>query len=77
MIKNLGINDKVKLIGFDKNIYNFTLEVESEERIDKLLARHFLEYSRSTIQKWISEKNVKISIAHDGGFAIAVASVEV
>ena len=45
----------------DKNIYNFTLEVESEERIDKLLARHFLEYSRSTIQKWISEKNVKIN----------------
>ena len=44
----------------DKNIYNFTLEVESEERIDKLLARHFFEYSRSTIQKWISEKNVKI-----------------
>ena len=25
----------------------------------------------------LSEKNVKISIAHDGGFAIAVASVEV
>ena len=45
----------------DKNIYNFTLEVESEERIDKLLAGHFLEYSRSTIQKWISEKNVKIN----------------
>ena len=45
----------------DKNIYNFTLEVESEERIDKLLARHFLEYSRSTIQSWISEKNVKIN----------------
>ena len=42
------------------NIYNFTLEVEKEDRVDKLLSSYFLEYSRSTIQKWISSNNVKI-----------------
>ena len=45
----------------DDNIYNFTLDVDNEERIDKLLANYFLEYSRSTIQKWIASKNVKIN----------------
>ena len=43
----------------DDNIYNFTLDVDNEERIDKLLANYFLEYSRSTIQKWIASKNVR------------------
>ena len=42
------------------NIYNFTLEVEKEDRIDKLLSNYFIEYSRSTIQKWIASKNVEI-----------------
>ncbi len=36
------------------------LEVDKEERVDKLLSSYFLEYSRSTIQKWISSNNVKI-----------------
>ena len=39
------------------NVYNFTLEVEKEDRIDKLLSNYFIEYSRSTIQKWIASKN--------------------
>ena len=43
-----------------ENIYNFTLEVEKEDRIDKLLSNYFIEYSRSTIQKWIASKNVEI-----------------
>ena len=42
------------------NVYNFTLEVEKEDRIDKLLSNYFIEYSRSTIQKWIASKNVEI-----------------
>ena len=42
------------------NIYNFTLEVEKEDRIDKLLSNYFIEYSRSTIQKWIASNNVEI-----------------
>ncbi len=45
----------------DSEIYNFTLNVEqSSERVDKLLSNHFPEYSRSTIQKWIQNKNVLI-----------------
>tara|TARA_B100000035_G_scaffold315479_1_gene336797 strand:+ start:7907 stop:8842 length:936 start_codon:yes stop_codon:yes gene_type:complete len=44
----------------NNNIYNFTLEVDKEDRVDKLLSNYFLEYSRSTIQKWISTNNVKI-----------------
>ncbi len=45
----------------DKKTYNFRLEVEREDRIDKLLTNYFLEYSRSTIQKWISDKNVRVN----------------
>lgn len=44
----------------EDNVYNFTLEVEKEDRVDKLLSNYFLEYSRSTIQKWISSNDVKI-----------------
>ena len=44
----------------DQNIYSFQLEVDKEERVDKLLTSYFTEYSRSTIQKWIASNNVKI-----------------
>ena len=44
----------------DQNIYSFKLEVDKEERLDKLLTNYFIEYSRSTIQKWIASNHVKI-----------------
>ena len=48
------------------NIYNFTLEVEKEDRVDKLLSSYFLEYSRSTIQKWISSNKKLIGYYQNG-----------
>ena len=42
----------------DSHIYDFRLEVDMPERIDKLLAIHFPEYSRSTIQRWISNNDI-------------------
>ena len=42
------------------NVYNFTLEIDKEDRLDKHLKNHFPEYSRATIQKWIKNDNVKI-----------------
>ena len=45
----------------DSHIYDFRLEVDTPERIDKLLAVHFPEYSRSTIQKWISNNDILIN----------------
>ena len=35
----------------DHHIYDFRLDVDIPERIDKLLSIYFPEYSRSTIQK--------------------------
>ena len=50
----------------DKNIYNFTLEVESEERIDKLLAKHFLNTLGQQFRSGYLKKMLKsiISSAH-------------
>ena len=45
----------------DSHIYDFRLEVDIPERIDKLLADHFPEYSRSTIQRWISNNDILIN----------------
>ena len=45
----------------DSHIYDFRLEVDTPERIDKLLAVHFPEYSRSTIQRWISNNDILIN----------------
>ena len=45
----------------DSHIYDFTLEVDTVERIDKLLSLYFPEYSRSTIQKWINNKDILIN----------------
>ena len=45
----------------DSHIYDFRLEVDIPERIDKLLAAHFPEYSRSTIQRWISNNDILIN----------------
>ena len=42
------------------NVYNFTLVIDKEDRLDKHLKNHFPEYSRATIQKWIKNDNVKI-----------------
>ena len=41
-------------------IYEFRLDVDKSERIDKLLSNYFPEYSRSTIQRWISNLDVLI-----------------
>ena len=52
-----------------------TLEVDSAahgERLDKLLARHFSEFSRSRIQQWIEEGAVRV----DGEPSRAKASVQ-
>lgn len=43
------------------NIYDFRLDVDQPERVDKLLSNHFPEYSRSTIQRWISNNDVLIN----------------
>lgn len=51
------------------------LEVDSAghgERLDKLLARHFSEFSRSRIQQWIEEGVVRV----DGELSRAKASVQ-
>ena len=45
----------------DHHIYDFRLDVDIPERIDKLLSIYFPEYSRSTIQKWISNKDILIN----------------
>ena len=45
----------------DQHIYDFRLDVDIPERIDKLLSIYFPEYSRSTIQKWISNKDILIN----------------
>ena len=45
----------------DYQIYDFRLDVDIPERIDKLLSLYFPEYSRSTIQKWISNKDILIN----------------
>tara|TARA_B100001059_G_scaffold225268_1_gene252253 strand:- start:123 stop:1070 length:948 start_codon:yes stop_codon:yes gene_type:complete len=45
----------------DSYIYDFRLDVDIPERIDKLLAVHFPEYSRSTIQRWINNNDVLIN----------------
>ena len=44
----------------DSHVYNFTLEVDEPNRIDKLLSNYFIEYSRATVQKWIINKDVLI-----------------
>tara|TARA_Y100000768_G_scaffold387807_1_gene380378 strand:- start:5266 stop:6213 length:948 start_codon:yes stop_codon:yes gene_type:complete len=44
----------------DYQHYNFRLEVDEPERIDKLISSYLLEYSRSTIQKWIVNNQVLI-----------------
>ena len=44
----------------DSHIYDFRLDVDIPERIDKLLSLHLPEYSRSTIQKWIRNKDILI-----------------
>ena len=44
----------------DYQHYNFRLEVDEPERIDKLISNYLLEYSRSTIQKWIMNNEVFI-----------------
>jgi 23S rRNA pseudouridine1911/1915/1917 synthase len=43
------------------HIYDFRLDVDESERIDKLLSNYFPEYSRATIQKWISNHDVLIN----------------
>ncbi len=45
----------------ESHIYDFRLEVDVPERIDKLLSLYFPEYSRSTIQRWISNKDILIN----------------
>ena len=45
----------------DSHIYDFRLDVDVPERIDKLLSLYLPEYSRSTIQKWISNKDILIN----------------
>jgi 23S rRNA pseudouridine1911/1915/1917 synthase len=45
----------------DSHIYDFRLDVDIPERIDKLLSLYLPEYSRSTIQKWISNKDILIN----------------
>ena len=45
----------------ESHIYDFRLEVDAPERIDKLLSLYFPEYSRSTIQRWISNKDILIN----------------
>ena len=45
----------------DYQQYNFRLEVDEPERIDKLISNYLLEYSRSTIQKWILNNEVLIN----------------
>jgi 23S rRNA pseudouridine1911/1915/1917 synthase len=45
----------------DSHIYDFRLDVDIPDRIDKLLSLYFPEYSRSTIQKWICNKDVLIN----------------
>tara|TARA_A100001011_G_C14128487_1_gene764380 strand:- start:41 stop:997 length:957 start_codon:yes stop_codon:yes gene_type:complete len=45
----------------DSYIYDFRLEVDTVERIDKLLAEYLPEYSRSTIQRWIVNKDILIN----------------
>ena len=42
------------------DIYEFRLDVDESERIDKLLSNYFPEYSRSTIQRWILNHDVLI-----------------
>ena len=44
----------------DYQHYNFRLEVDRPERVDKLISNYLLEYSRSTIQKWITNNEVLI-----------------
>tara|TARA_B100000900_G_scaffold92264_1_gene75587 strand:- start:1410 stop:2366 length:957 start_codon:yes stop_codon:yes gene_type:complete len=44
----------------DYQQYNFRLEVDKPERVDKLISNYLLEYSRSTIQKWITNNEVLI-----------------
>ena len=44
----------------DYEHYNFRLEVDEPERVDKLISNYLLEYSRSTIQKWITNNEVLI-----------------
>ncbi len=44
----------------DYQQYNFRLEVDEPGRADKLISSYLLEYSRSTIQKWIINNNVLI-----------------
>ena len=45
----------------DSHIYDFRLDVDFPERIDKLLSIYFPEYSRSTIQKWIRNKDILVN----------------
>lgn len=45
----------------DLENYDFRLDVETPERIDKLLADYFPEYSRSTIQRWINNNDILIN----------------
>ncbi len=45
----------------DYQQYNFRLEVDEPERIDKLISNYLLSYSRSTIQKWILNKEVLVN----------------
>ncbi len=44
----------------DYQHYNFRLEVDKPERIDKLISNYLFEYSRSTIQKWIINNEVLV-----------------
>ena len=45
----------------DSHIYDFRLDVDIPERVDKLLSLYLPEYSRSTIQKWINNKDILIN----------------
>lgn len=45
----------------ESEIYNFTIEADYPVRLDKLLASHFPEYSRTTIQKWINNNHILIN----------------
>ena len=42
------------------NIYEFRLDVDETDRIDKLLSSYFPEFSRSTIQRWILNHDVLV-----------------
>ncbi len=44
----------------DYQQYNFRLEVDKPDRLDKLISNYLYEYSRSTIQKWIVNNDVLV-----------------